>query len=66
MLKAFFVLEILKFLSRLFGYLEKQLDKMAMLIPKFMTAQTGQQIITIPILPNISRNKDNKIMKFGQ
>ena len=59
-------LRYLNFLSRLFGYLEKQLDKMAMLISKFMTSQTGQQIITIPILPNISRNKDNKIMKFGQ
>ena len=36
------------------------------LIPKFMTSQTGQQIITIYILPNISRSKDKKAMKFGQ
>ena len=31
-----------------------------------MTSQTGQQIITIHILPNISRSKNNKVMKFGQ
>ena len=36
------------------------------LIPKFMTSQCGQQMITIHILPNISRNKDNQAMKFGQ
>ena len=31
-----------------------------------MTSQTGQQIIAIHILPNISRNKNNQTMKFGQ
>ena len=31
-----------------------------------MTSQAGQQIITIHILPNISRSKDNQAMKFGQ
>ena len=31
-----------------------------------MTSQTGQQIITIHILPNISRSTDNQTMKFGQ
>ena len=31
-----------------------------------MTSKTGKQIITIHILPNISRSKGNKIMKFGQ
>ena len=30
-----------------------------------MTSQTGQQIITIYILPNISRSKDNQAMEFG-
>ena len=30
-----------------------------------MTSQTGQQIITIHILPNISRSTDNQTMKFG-
>ena len=31
-----------------------------------MMSQTGQQIITIHILPNISRSKGNVAMKFGQ
>ena len=31
-----------------------------------MTSQTGQQIITIHILSNISRSKGNQTMKLGQ
>ena len=31
-----------------------------------MTSQTGQHIITIHKLPNISRSEDNHAMKFGQ
>ena len=31
-----------------------------------MTSQTGQQIITIHILPKISTSKDNQAMKFGK
>ena len=31
-----------------------------------MTSQTGQQIIIIQILPNISRSKGNQAMKFIQ
>ena len=31
-----------------------------------MTSQTGLQIITIQVLPNISRSKNNQAMKFGQ
>ena len=31
-----------------------------------MTSQPGQQIITIHILSNISRSKDNQTMKFGK
>ena len=31
-----------------------------------MTSQTGKQIITINVLPNISRSKDSQAMKFGQ
>ena len=31
-----------------------------------MTSQLGQQIITIHILPNTSRSKDNQTMKFDQ
>ena len=36
------------------------------LISKFVTLQTGQQLITVIILPNISRIKGNQTMKFGQ
>ena len=36
------------------------------LILKFMTSQPGLQTITIHMLPNISRSKDNQTMKFGQ
>ena len=31
-----------------------------------MTSQTEQEIITIHILPNISKSKGNKTIKFGQ
>ena len=31
-----------------------------------MMSQTGQQIIAIHILPNISKSKRNQAMKFGQ
>ena len=31
-----------------------------------MTSQTGQEINTIHILPNISRSKGNQTKKFGQ
>ena len=31
-----------------------------------MTSETGQHIITIHILLNISRSKDNQAIKFGQ
>ena len=58
MLKALFVLEIFTFLSLLFGYVEKRLDKKTMV--KFIESQTGQQIITIHVLPNILRSKDNQ------
>ena len=36
------------------------------LLPKFMTSQTGLQIITIHILLSISRSKGNQTMKFCQ
>ena len=31
-----------------------------------MTSQPGKQIITIHILPDISRNQGNQTMQFGQ
>ena len=36
------------------------------LITIFLTSQTGQQIIFVHILPNISRSKGNQTTKFGQ
>ena len=36
------------------------------LISKYMTSLTGKQIITIHILPNISRGKGNQTVKFIQ
>ena len=48
------------------GYVQKRLDKRAKVNSKFMKSQTGQQIITIHILLNISISKDNQKMKFGQ
>ena len=36
------------------------------LLPKFMTSQAGQKVVTIHILPNILRSKGNHAMKFGQ
>ena len=36
------------------------------LISKFLTSYTGQQVITLSILLNISRSKVNQKMKLGQ
>ena len=37
------------------------------LISKFVTSQTGKQIITTHIMPNVSRSKDNnETMELGQ
>ena len=32
---------------------------------KVMTSQTGQQIITIQVLPNIAKSKANQTIKFS-
>ena len=66
MLKTLFVLEIFTFLSSLFGYVEKWLDKKAMVNLKTCGVHTAQQIITIRILPNISGSKGNERIRFGQ
>ena len=34
-------------------------------VSKFMTPQTGKQIVTVHILPHISRNKGNQTIKFS-
>ena len=58
-LKAPFILEIFKF-----GHVGKQLDEKAKLNSKIHDVPNWE--ITIQILPDISRNKDNQTMKFGQ
>ena len=37
-----------------------------MLISELVMSQKGKQIIAIHMLPNISRSKDNQVIKFGQ
>ena len=66
MLIALFVLEMLTFLSWLSGYIEKRLDKKALVNFKIYDVTDWTKIITIHILSNFSRSKDNKTMKFGQ
>ena len=46
--------------------LKNGLIKRLSLIPKFMTSKTGKRIMTIHILPNILRSKDNQALRFGQ
>ena len=45
---------------------EKGLMRKLRLVSKFMTSQTGQQIITTHVFSNIARSKGKKTMKFGQ
>ena len=64
-LKAFFVLKIFKNLSSLFGHVAKNgLIRNKRLTSKSMTSKPGQ--VTIVILLNISRSKENQKMNFGQ
>ena len=57
-------LNIFKFLS--FGHLRKRLDKKAKVNVKIYVVTARKQIIAIHILPNMSINKGNQTMKFGQ
>ena len=67
MLKALFVLESFKFFPWPFCYIEKRLDKKVMVVNfKIYDVTTGQQTITLHVLPNISRSKGNQAIKFGQ
>ena len=45
---------------------KKGLIRKISLTSKFMTSQPGYQTITIHILPNISRSKDNQTVKLGE
>ena len=49
-----------------FGHVEKQLDKKTKVIFKLYNVTNWEQIITIHILPNISRSRGNQGMKFCQ
>ena len=62
MLKALFVLEIFTF----FLLYRNGLIGKLWLISQFVTSQTGQQIITIHIFPNISRSEGNQAMNYGE
>ena len=63
--KSIFVLEIFTFLFRIFGYVKNSLIKKLWLISRFMTLKTRKKIITIHVLPNISRSKGKQAIKFG-
>ena len=65
-LKALFVLKIFKFFTRPFGNEEKGLDQNHKINFKIHDLTPGLQTIVIYILPNISQNKGNQTMKFGQ
>ena len=69
-LRALLVLNIFKFLSLLFGDVEKQPDQKDKVNFKIYDVTTwvqhGKQTIAIYIFPNISRSKRNQTMKFTQ
>ena len=66
-LKALFVLKIVKILSRFFGYVEKNgLIRKIRLTTKFMTSQHGLKTVAINKLPKISQSKGNQTMKYGK
>ena len=58
-LKAFFVLKIFKFLFWRFSWVDQ-------VNFKIFDSQPGEKTIVIHILPNISRNKGNQTIRFGQ
>ena len=66
MLKVLFVLKIIKFLPWNFDDVGRRLNKKAKVSFKMCDVTSKQQIITIHILPHISRKKGNRVMKFGQ
>ena len=63
--KALF-LSYLNFCLDFLAIYQNGLIKKIWLISNFMTSQPGQQTNVIRILPNISKNKGNQTMKFGQ
>ena len=66
MLKALFVLEIFKFLSWIFGYVEKQLDKKIVVHFKTYDATDWAANNYYTHISQISRSKNNHTTRFGQ
>ena len=66
MLKALFVLEIFKFLSWIFGYVEKQLDKKTVVHFKIYDATDWAANNYYTHIAQISRSKNNHTMRFAQ
>ena len=60
----FLFLRYLNFYPDFFGHVGKRLDEKAKINLKFVMSQSEKQTITIHILPNSSRGKDNQTMKF--
>ena len=65
MLKASLFIRYLNFCIDFLARLENGWIRKLRLVLRFMTSHTGQQIITIHILPNISGSKSNQAMKCG-
>ena len=65
-LKLFVFLRYLNSCSDLLVTQKNGLIRKPRLTSKFGTLQPGKQTITIHILPNISRSKDNKTMRLSQ
>ena len=65
MLKARLFIRYLNFCIDFLARLENGWIRKLRLVSRFMTSHTGQQIITIHILPTISGSKSNQAMKCG-
>ena len=65
-LKALFFLEMFTFLSSIFSYIEKPLDKKAKIIFKIHDVTYLTTINYKHIWPNISRSKGNEIWSFNK
>ena len=60
-----FSFEDMQFFSNIFGQAEKRLDLRAMVNFKIYDFRNWKKLITMHILPNISRSKDNQTIKFN-
>ena len=62
--KLFWLLRYLNLCSEFLATQESSLIRKLRKVSKLMTPQTEQQIITIHILPDLSRNKGSRTVKF--